>query len=113
MQSDLNVILPEIILSLYAMLALLGAKLDLTPKEKGMKGAIARAEELLAESLSAWRSAMRPGAALGLSWNLKTLPRQVVVELLEAERFTVVQHPMSFEHVVDRSITRDLIVARR
>ncbi len=71
------------------------------------------AEELLAESLSAWRAAMRPGAALGLSWNLKTLPRQVVVELLEAERFTVVEHPMSFEHVVDRSITRDLIVARR
>ena len=32
------------------MLALLGAKLELTPKEKGMKGAIARAEELLAET---------------------------------------------------------------
>lgn len=31
------------------MLALLGARLELTPKEKGMKGAIARAEELLAE----------------------------------------------------------------
>ncbi len=31
------------------MLALLGAKLELTPAEKGMKGAIARAEELLAE----------------------------------------------------------------
>lgn len=31
------------------MLALLGARLELTPAEKGMKGAIARAEELLAE----------------------------------------------------------------
>ncbi|MBD7941823.1 cysteine synthase A [Brevundimonas guildfordensis] len=31
------------------MLALLGAKLELTPAEKGMKGAIARAEELLRE----------------------------------------------------------------
>ena len=31
------------------MLALLGAQLELTPKEKGMKGAIARAEELLAQ----------------------------------------------------------------
>ena len=31
------------------MLALLGAKLELTPAEKGMKGAIARAEELLNE----------------------------------------------------------------
>ena len=31
------------------MLAFLGARLELTPKEKGMKGAIAKAEELLAE----------------------------------------------------------------
>ena len=31
------------------MLALLGAQLELTPKEKGMKGAIARAEELLTQ----------------------------------------------------------------
>ncbi len=31
------------------MLALLGARLELTPKEKGINGAIARAEELLAE----------------------------------------------------------------
>jgi len=31
------------------MLALLGARLELTPAEKGMKGAIARAEELLME----------------------------------------------------------------
>ncbi len=32
------------------MLALMGAQLELTPKEKGMKGAIARAEELLAST---------------------------------------------------------------
>ena len=31
------------------MLALLGAQLELTPREKGMKGAIARAEELLTQ----------------------------------------------------------------
>ena len=35
------------------MLALMGATLELTPKEKGMKGAIARAEELLAENQDA------------------------------------------------------------
>lgn len=32
------------------MLALLGAQLELTPPEKGMKGAIARAEELMAQN---------------------------------------------------------------
>ena len=31
-----------------------GASFDLTPKEKGMKGAIARAEEILAETPNAW-----------------------------------------------------------
>ena len=31
-----------------------GAKFDLTPKEKGMKGAIARAEEIIAETPSSW-----------------------------------------------------------
>ncbi|OGN51903.1 MAG: cysteine synthase A [Caulobacterales bacterium RIFOXYB1_FULL_67_16] len=35
------------------MLALLGAQLELTPAEKGMKGAIARAEELLASTPNA------------------------------------------------------------
>ncbi len=31
-----------------------GATFDLTPKEKGMKGAIARAEEIIAETAGAW-----------------------------------------------------------
>src|SRR5262245_24270625 len=31
-----------------------GATFDLTPKEKGMKGAIARAEELIAETAGSW-----------------------------------------------------------
>jgi cysteine synthase len=31
-----------------------GAKFDLTPREKGMKGAIARAEEIVAETPGAW-----------------------------------------------------------
>lgn len=35
-------------------MAALGAKLDLTPKEKGMKGAIERAQQLLAETPGAW-----------------------------------------------------------
>ncbi|MGB0114783.1 MAG: hypothetical protein WBP59_16310 [Ilumatobacteraceae bacterium] len=70
-------------------------------------------EELLDESLAGWRGLMRPGAAIGLSWNLLTMKRAVLVDVLEQAGFTVVEHPRSFEHVVDRSITRDLIVATR
>ena len=36
------------------LLALYGAELVLTPKEKGMKGAIERAKEILAENSNAW-----------------------------------------------------------
>lgn len=36
------------------MLALLGARLELTPAEKGMKGAIARAQELASQTPGAW-----------------------------------------------------------
>lgn len=36
------------------LLAMLGAKLELTPGAKGMKGAIARAEEIVAEIPGAW-----------------------------------------------------------
>lgn len=36
------------------VLIALGAELDLTPKEKGMKGAITRAEELAAENENSW-----------------------------------------------------------
>ncbi len=70
-------------------------------------------EELLTESAAGWRAALRPGAALGLSWNRKTMARTTVVEVLESARFTVVEQPRSFEHIVDRSITRDLLVAVR
>jgi cysteine synthase len=31
-----------------------GASFDLTPREKGMKGAIARAQELIAQTPGAW-----------------------------------------------------------
>ena len=36
------------------VLSALGAELELTPKEKGMKGAIAKAEELAAENPNSW-----------------------------------------------------------
>ncbi|MCL4136424.1 UNVERIFIED_CONTAM: hypothetical protein GTU68_023359 [Idotea baltica] len=60
------------------MLALMGAQLELTPKEKGMKGAIARAEELLAET---------PGAIIPQQFDNPANPavhtRSTALEILE------------------------------
>lgn len=67
--------------------------------------------ELLASGLDGWRTLMRGGAAIGLAWNLKTLARTDVEGLMTDHGFEMVEHPASFEHVVDRSITRDLLVA--
>jgi hypothetical protein len=66
---------------------------------------------LLAEALPGWVSLIRPGGALGLAWNLRTLDRAAVEEHLVVEGLVV--RPERFEHVVDRSITRDLVVAVR
>ena len=60
------------------MLALMGATLELTPKEKGMKGAIARAEELLAAT---------PGAIIPQQFRNPANPaihvRTTALEILE------------------------------
>jgi len=51
----LTLIMPESMsLERRTLLALLGAELVLTPAKEGMKGAIRKAEELLAEKPSAW-----------------------------------------------------------
>ncbi len=67
--------------------------------------------DLLHESIGGWRSTMPAGAAIGLSWNVRTLPRPALVEILVDAGRDVIEYPRSFEHVVDRSITRDVIVA--
>lgn len=60
------------------MLALMGATLELTPKEKGMKGAIAKAEELLAAN---------PGAVIPQQFRNPANPavhvRTTALEILE------------------------------
>ncbi len=77
-------------------------------------GSAARSpQELLSESLDGWAELLRSGGALALAFNTKTLRRNDVDDLLLAHGFEPVHHPVSFEHVVDRSITRDLAVARK
>jgi SAM-dependent methyltransferase len=67
--------------------------------------------ELLESALPLWRAALRPGGAIGVAWNTLVLKRVALEELLEASGLSVVAFPESFEHRVDSSIARDLVVA--
>ena len=69
-------------------------------------------ERLVADALPSWRKIMANGASLGLSWNVQTLSRENLANVLVDGGFEVVRVPASFEHVVDRRITRDVIVSR-
>jgi SAM-dependent methyltransferase len=69
-------------------------------------------QELLQTALPIWRAALRPGGALGISWNQLVLRRSELSRLLEASGLEICEFPQSFEHRVDSSIARDLIVAR-
>ncbi len=52
---SLLIVMPEsMTIERRKIMAAYGAKLELTPKEKGMKGAIERARELVAEASNAW-----------------------------------------------------------
>ena len=70
--------------------------------------------ELLEAALPAWKAMLRPGGAIGFAWNRHVAGREKVVELIAANGLQVMDSEpyLSFRHVVDQSITRDLIVAR-
>jgi SAM-dependent methyltransferase len=71
--------------------------------------------DLLTGALPGWRTVLRPGGALGLSWNTNVAPREELADLLSDNGFTVLDSPgyRGFEHRVDQAIVRDLIVARK
>ncbi len=70
---------------------------------------------LLEAALPVWRTVVRPGGAVVLSWNVRVLPRPQLLALLDDAGLAVVAlgGGIGFEHRVDRTITRDLVVARR
>jgi hypothetical protein len=70
-------------------------------------------EELLDAALDGWIGAMKPGAAIGLSWNSRVLARADLVGLLARHGLAVCTGDAyeQFSHRVDHAITRDLAVA--
>jgi hypothetical protein len=68
--------------------------------------------DLLEAALPGWVELIKPGGAVGLSWNTNVAPREQALELLEAHGLAPVDSP-SFEHRVDQAILRDVILVRR
>jgi SAM-dependent methyltransferase len=71
--------------------------------------------ELLAAAAPAWARALRPGGALGISWNTRVAGRaQAAAALADAGLDVCDAAPyLSFRHRVDQAITRDVLIARK
>ncbi|OIV35872.1 DNA modification methylase [Mangrovactinospora gilvigrisea] len=77
-------------------------------------GLARRPLELLAEAAPVWAALVRPGGAVGVSFNTHTASGDAVAELLAEAGLTPVAGPEAgFRHRVDQAIDRDLVVARR
>ncbi len=68
--------------------------------------------DLMVEAVPIWASQLAPGGAIGISWNTHTMKREALTELLLDAGLVLPESPawQSFEHRVDASIMRDLIV---
>lgn len=66
---------------------------------------------LVSEALPEWVQLLRPGGAIALSFNTKTLRRADLVAAVEDTGLSIVEDSSHFAHRVDSSIHRDLIVA--
>ncbi|GAB3587214.1 SAM-dependent methyltransferase [Amycolatopsis endophytica] len=71
--------------------------------------------DLLNAALPVWTRVLKPGGALGLSWNTHVAKRDEITGILERTGLEVRSGgPFEeFTHRVDQSILRDLVVARK
>ncbi|MEO6955497.1 MAG: hypothetical protein ABI137_02040 [Antricoccus sp.] len=71
-----------------------------------------RPGELLRDALPAWAQLLRPGGAVALSFNTKTLRRDQLIEALDRAGLPVIDGIDRFAHRVDSSIHREIVLAR-
>ncbi len=83
---------------------------------RGAGGELARRPlDLLGAALPGWVALLRPGAALGISWNTRVAGRERLSALLDDAGLEVQDSApyLRLGHRVDQAIWRDVIVARR
>jgi SAM-dependent methyltransferase len=71
--------------------------------------------DLLRAAAPAWARALRPGGALGMSWNTLVARREDAADALAAAGLEVLDSApyRAFRHRVDQAITRDILIARK
>lgn len=79
---------------------------------KGGQGLSRSPLELIDQALPGWAELLRPGGAIGISWNTYGGSRTDLGEILEKHGLQVVTYP-EFEHWVDQAIVRDIMVATK
>ncbi|GGM63001.1 TRM11 family SAM-dependent methyltransferase [Dactylosporangium sucinum] len=69
--------------------------------------------DLLTEAAPVWADLLRPGGAMGISWNTFVAKREAAAAALEGAGLRVVEDEpyLSFRHRVDQAILRDILVA--
>ncbi|MCA2227332.1 TRM11 family SAM-dependent methyltransferase [Nonomuraea aurantiaca] len=80
---------------------------------RGGGGGLSRSPlELIRKAAPVWAELLRPGGALGISWNTYGGTRDELAGILAKAGLDVVDLP-DFEHWVDQAIVRDIMVARK
>ena len=71
--------------------------------------------DLLREAAPAWAVTLRPGGALGISWNTLVARREDAAAALAAAGLRVLDSApyQGFRHRVDQAINRDILIARK
>jgi SAM-dependent methyltransferase len=71
--------------------------------------------DLLAAAAPGWAQLLRPGGALGISWNTNVARRDEAVAVLAGAGLEPLDSELyrGFSHRVDQAIVRDIVVARR
>jgi SAM-dependent methyltransferase len=71
--------------------------------------------QLLTDAVPGWARLLRPGGAMGISWNTHVARREAAAEVLAAAGLTVLDDGPygQLRHRVDAAITRDVLVATK
>lgn len=82
---------------------------------RGNEGLSRSPTRLLEAAIPVWARLLRPGGAIGISWNTYVARREDIATILTANGFVLPEDEAfaAFRHRVDQAIIRDLIVARK